>query len=74
MGTPDRSDDLIAGYSSKGPTQIDHIAKPDLVAPGNQVVSLLADKATLAAEYPANAVQNAYYQPGKKGYPRISLR
>lgn len=28
MGTPDRSDDLIANYSSKGPTQIDHIAKP----------------------------------------------
>ena len=42
MGTPQRTDDLIASYSSKGPTVIDHIIKPDIVAPGNQVVSDLA--------------------------------
>src|SRR5208282_4947363 len=36
-GTPTRTDDLIASYSSKGPTAIDHIVKPDLVAPGNNV-------------------------------------
>lgn len=36
MGTPTRGDDLIASYSSKGPTLIDHIVKPDLVAPGNR--------------------------------------
>ena len=39
-GTPDRSDDVMTSYSSKGPTAIDHIVKPDLVAPGNRVVSL----------------------------------
>lgn len=39
MGTPDRSDDLIASYSSKGPTLIDHIVKPDIVAPGNLLIS-----------------------------------
>src|SRR6202021_2313519 len=39
MGTPERSDDLIASYSSKGPTFIDHIVKPDIVAPGNLLVS-----------------------------------
>ncbi|MFY9647736.1 MAG: S8 family serine peptidase, partial [Terriglobales bacterium] len=39
MGTPDRSDDIMTTYSSKGPTPIDHIVKPDLVAPGNQVIS-----------------------------------
>jgi serine protease AprX len=33
-GTPDRADDVPASYSSKGPTLIDHFAKPDLVAPG----------------------------------------
>ncbi len=33
-GTYTRTDDLIASYSSKGPTQIDHVVKPDLVAPG----------------------------------------
>ena len=30
-----RSDDMVASYSSKGPTLIDHVVKPDLVAPGN---------------------------------------
>jgi len=34
-GTPVRSDDLIASYSSKGPTLVDHFVKPDIVAPGN---------------------------------------
>ena len=39
MGTATRGDDLIASYSSKGPTLFDHVVKPDLVAPGNQVIS-----------------------------------
>ena len=42
-GTPDRTDDLIASYSSKGPTAIDDVIKPDIVAPGNLTVSLLAN-------------------------------
>jgi len=33
-------DDRIATYSSRGPTTFDLIAKPDLVAPGNRIVSL----------------------------------
>jgi hypothetical protein len=43
MGTYPRNDDLIASYSSKGPTLIDNVVKPDLVAPGNLVVSILAN-------------------------------
>ena len=39
LGTINREDDLVASYSSKGPTLIDHIVKPDLVAPGNNIVS-----------------------------------
>src|SRR5438093_6371862 len=35
MGTATRGDDLIASYSSKGPSFIDHIVKPDIVAAGN---------------------------------------
>jgi len=31
---------VIASYSSKGPTQVDRIVKPDLVAPGNQMISI----------------------------------
>ena len=47
-----RSDDTIASYSSKGPTLIDHVVKPDLVAPGNRIVSLLDPNGTLEANYP----------------------
>ena len=39
MGTPSRTDDLMASYSSKGPSGIDRIVKPDLVAPGNRLLS-----------------------------------
>src|SRR5262249_1166852 len=45
-GTPQRSDDTIASYSSRGPTrsydaasgQYDHLIKPDVVASGDHVV------------------------------------
>ena len=45
--TPTRVDDTIASYSSKGPTAYDFVVKPDIVAPGNQVVSTLAPNAPL---------------------------
>lgn len=45
--TPDRSDDTVASYSSKGPTAFDYVVKPDIVAPGNQVVSTLTPNAPL---------------------------
>ena len=68
MGTPDRSDDVMTTYSSKGPTAIDHIVKPDLVAPGNRVISLQAgQKATLVNNYQANRPVVAYYQGGNSG-------
>jgi serine protease AprX len=62
MGTPDRSDDLIASYSSKGPTLFDHIAKPDLVATGNRVISVLAPYSELATLSTANLIPINYYQ------------
>jgi len=40
QGTNTRQDDKMGGYSSSGPTYIDHAAKPDLVAPGTGSVSL----------------------------------
>jgi len=53
MGTPGRSDDLIASYSSKGPSPVDLVVKPDIVAPGNLTVSLLASPTdTLNASCP----------------------
>jgi len=45
--TSTRNDDTIASYSSKGPTAYDFVVKPDIVAPGNQVVSTLAPNAPL---------------------------
>ena len=45
-GDGTRTDDRIASYSCKGPTAIDNYVKPDLVAPGNLVVSLLANPTT----------------------------
>jgi hypothetical protein len=41
MDTLSRGDDLMASYSAKGPTAIDHVSKPDLVTPGNRVVSTI---------------------------------
>jgi len=64
MGTPQRYDDLIASYSSKGPTMIDHIVKPDLVAPGNMVVSIMANGASLAQTYPQTLIPMSYYVTG----------
>jgi len=50
--TPTRVDDQVASYSSKGPTTLDHICKPDLTAPGNRQVSLRVAGSTLDATYP----------------------
>jgi serine protease AprX len=60
-GTADRSDDVMTSYSSKGPTAIDHIVKPDLVAPGNRVVSLQTG-GYLQKNYPGNRPPVSYYQ------------
>ena len=52
-GTPARSDDELTTYSSKGPTWIDGIIKPDVAAPGNKIVSAAAPGGSLFADYPA---------------------
>ena len=70
MGTPDRSDDFIASYSSKGPTAVDHIVKPDLVAPGNRIVSLLAQNGTLALANPESIPAIGTYQSNA---PRVGI-
>ena len=60
-GTDSTADDTIASYSSKGPTLLDHVVKPDLVAPGNRVVSLIANGSTLDKNYPADEVPPSEY-------------
>ncbi|MFN3652540.1 MAG: S8 family peptidase [Armatimonadota bacterium] len=54
FGTASRRDDGICTYSSRGPTFIDHVAKPDLVAPGNRIVSVRAPGSTMDVAYPGN--------------------
>jgi serine protease AprX len=57
--TNTRVDDKIASYSSKGPTVVDHIVKPDLVAPGNAQVSLRVAGSTLDTTFPQYQVTSA---------------
>lgn len=61
VGTPAITDDAIASYSSKGPSFIDSIAKPDVVAPGNLVTSLLVGKATLQVQNPQFFTPHSFY-------------
>jgi serine protease AprX len=51
MGTVDRGDDTVAPFSSRGPTAIDHLAKPDLVAPGVGIESLSVPHSQLASTF-----------------------
>jgi subtilisin family serine protease len=46
MGTTTRTDDTVAGYSSRGPTYLDWAAKPDLVAPGTGTESPAAPESS----------------------------
>ena len=70
-GTPQRTGDTIASYSSKGPTMIDHIIKPDILAPGNLVVSVEASNSYLAQTYSQALVPNSYYENGLPGYSSV---
>ena len=47
-----RSDDDVSWFSSRGPTAIDGQIKPDLVAPGRDVVSLLQPQCRIAKDHP----------------------
>lgn len=60
-GTQSLGDDTIASYSSKGPTLVDHVIKPDIVAPGNRIVTLLANGSTLDKNNPGNRVSPSEY-------------
>jgi serine protease AprX len=51
-GTVDRRDDTVAPFSSLGPSAIDQVKKPDLVAPGVGIESLADPGSTLFATKP----------------------
>jgi serine protease AprX len=53
-GTATRADDVVAAFSSRGPTYIDYAAKPDLVAPGVRIESLADPSSQLFADNPGS--------------------
>jgi len=57
----DFSDDYLAPFSSAGPTW-DGFIKPDVIAPGAHMVSLMAADSYLAQAYPDKQVAENYYQ------------
>ena len=57
-GTPGRWDDVVASYSSNGPTHIDKVLKPDLIAPGNRIRGLISPGSTLLREHPELVVRS----------------
>jgi serine protease AprX len=69
-GTATTTDDAIAAWSSQGPTPVDGLAKPDLVAPGRRVVSLRSPGSTLDRELPDRVV--AGLDPLVPAYFRLS--
>ncbi|CAN5861417.1 hypothetical protein BH10CHL1_BH10CHL1_27230 [soil metagenome] len=59
QGTADIADDEIAPFSAYGVTT-DGYAKPDLVAPGTNIVSMIKNRNTiLAKEHPGNIVKSS---------------
>jgi serine protease AprX len=53
QNTTTRGDDTIPSYSSRGPTWYDALPKPDLVAPGQALVSDAAIGSTLYTSFPS---------------------
>ena len=61
-GTADTADDVLAPFSAYG-TTVDGFAKPDLVAPGKNLVSLLSmPNSRLALQHPGNVVDQNYFR------------
>ena len=60
-GTTDRSDDQVAPFSSRGPTQ-DGFEKPDLVAPGITIVSTRSVGSTIDQQHPDAVVDANYFK------------
>ncbi|HXB54082.1 MAG TPA: S8 family peptidase [Vicinamibacteria bacterium] len=70
--TPDTADDTVASYSSRGPTRLDLVAKPDLLAPGNRIVSARAAGSYLDLMFPDRRVAGDPAQPNDLQYFELS--
>jgi serine protease AprX len=61
LGTPQRSDDIMATFSSRGPTFFDGLVKPDVVAPGVYTVSGLAPGTYFDENFPVLKIDTRDY-------------
>lgn len=79
FGTDTRADDAVTTYSSRGPTRsfwtdgagtrhYDNLVKPDLVAPGNKIVSATAYKNYLVTNNPSLDANVSGSYPRKQMY------
>ncbi|MGH9347199.1 MAG: S8 family peptidase [Vicinamibacterales bacterium] len=62
MNTRSRGDDTVAPFSSRGPTRFDRYVKPDVLAPGYRIASLVSTGSTLAVKYPNLVVGSSYFR------------
>lgn len=58
--TVNEEDDSVASFSSRGPT-INGVTKPDIVAPGVNIISLRAPGSALDQLYPQRRVDDQYF-------------
>ena len=59
QGTASRSDDILAPFSSRGPTHIDGAMKPDIVAPGVAIESLADASSTIYKTHPGARIEGS---------------
>jgi serine protease AprX len=63
LGSPALDDDQVSASSGRGPTRFDLLAKPDLVAPGVDIVSLASPGSRLFSEFPDLQVGGSNGEP-----------
>lgn len=70
-GTPIRSDDTVADFSSKGPTLFDGLPKPDLVAPGTDLKAPVSLDGNIYTDHPETGVNPCVeIDPNEENYDK----
>ena len=62
MGTTSTGDDIVAGFSGRGPTRSNGFAKPDVVAPGVHTISLRSPGSAIDTKFPSARVGTGYFR------------